>query len=144
MGLNDKDRGLLARFGMTEGQVERDAAMAESETEPDDLNGRVHYGPRLDKPDEETAGAGHPPARIHGGRARQHGQTPPRRPQRITLHTRRPAVVCAPSPVVSRRIIKSETTTERGGAWRDANANHTAGNPDGGRYACACPTGNTR
>lgn len=62
MGLNDRDRGLLARFGMTEGQVERDAAMAESETEPDDLNGRVHYGPRLDKPDEETAGAGiHPP-----------------------------------------------------------------------------------
>lgn len=57
MGLNDRDRGLLAWFGMTEEQVECDAAMAESETEPDDLNGRVHYGPHLDKPDEETAGA---------------------------------------------------------------------------------------
>lgn len=62
MDLSDRDRDLLARFGMTEEQVERDAAMAESETEPDDLNGRVHYGLHLDGPGEETAGAGiHPP-----------------------------------------------------------------------------------
>lgn len=58
MGLSDRDGDLMARFGMTEEQVERAAIMAESETEPDDLNGRVHYRLHLDKPDEETAGAG--------------------------------------------------------------------------------------
>lgn len=57
MGLSDRDGDLLAWFGMTEEQVERDAAMAESETEPDDLNGRVHYGLHLDGPGEEMVSA---------------------------------------------------------------------------------------
>lgn len=38
---------------MTEEQVERDEKMAESETEPDGLTGRVHYGLHLDQTDEE-------------------------------------------------------------------------------------------
>lgn len=38
---------------MTEEQVERDERMVESETEPDGLTGRVHYGLHLDQPDEE-------------------------------------------------------------------------------------------
>ncbi len=42
--LSERDRELLAKFGMTEEQVERDERMAESETEPDGLTGRVHYG----------------------------------------------------------------------------------------------------
>lgn len=50
---SERDRELLAKFGMTEEQVERDERMAESETEPDGLTGRVHYGMHLDQPDEE-------------------------------------------------------------------------------------------
>lgn len=46
---SERDRELLAKFGMTE----RDEKMAESETEPDGLTGRVHYGLHLDQPDEE-------------------------------------------------------------------------------------------
>ena len=53
MSMSDRDRDLLDRFGMSEEQVERDAAMAESETEPDDLTGRVYYGLHLAEPDEE-------------------------------------------------------------------------------------------
>lgn len=49
---SDRDRDLLKLFDMTEEQVERDEAMAESETVPDDLNGRVHYGLHLDGPEE--------------------------------------------------------------------------------------------
>lgn len=47
--LSERDKALLAKFGMTE----RDEKMAESETEPDGLTGRVHYGLHLDQPDEE-------------------------------------------------------------------------------------------
>ena len=50
---SERDKALLAKFGMTEEQVERDERMAESETEPDGLTGRVHYGLHLDQPDEE-------------------------------------------------------------------------------------------
>ncbi len=52
-GLSNRDRDLLTRFGMTGEQVERDEIMAESEIEPDDLNGRVYYRLHLDNPDEE-------------------------------------------------------------------------------------------
>lgn len=51
--LSERDKTLLAKFGMTEEQVERDERMAESETEPDGLIGRVNYGLHLDQPDEE-------------------------------------------------------------------------------------------
>lgn len=51
--LSERDKTLLAKFGMTEEQVERDERMAESETESDGLTGRVHYGLHLDQPDEE-------------------------------------------------------------------------------------------
>lgn len=50
---SERDRELLAKFGMTEEQVERDEKMAESETEPDGLIGHVHYGLHLDQTDEE-------------------------------------------------------------------------------------------
>lgn len=50
---SERDKALLAKFGMTEEQVERDEKMAESETEPDGLTGRVRYGLHLDQPDEE-------------------------------------------------------------------------------------------
>ncbi len=53
MNWSDRDRALLAWFGMTGEQVERDEIMAESEIEPDDLNGRVCCGLHLDNPDEE-------------------------------------------------------------------------------------------
>lgn len=46
---SERDRELLAKFGMTE----RDEKMAESETEPDGLTGHVHYGLHLDQTDEE-------------------------------------------------------------------------------------------
>lgn len=49
--LSERDKTLLAKFGMTEEQVERDERMAKSETEPDGLTGRVHYGLHLDQPD---------------------------------------------------------------------------------------------
>ena len=51
--LSERDKALLAKFGMTEEQVERDERMAEPETEPDGLTGHVHYGLHLDQPDEE-------------------------------------------------------------------------------------------
>ena len=53
MSMSNRDRKLLDRFGMGEDQVKRDAARAESETEPDDLTGRVYYGLHLTEPDEE-------------------------------------------------------------------------------------------
>lgn len=51
--MSDRDRALLAQFGMTEEQVEHDAAMAESETADYGLTGRVHYGLHLDHGDEQ-------------------------------------------------------------------------------------------
>lgn len=51
--LSERDRELLAKFGMTEEQVEHDEKMAESETEPDGLTGRIHYGLHLGQPDEK-------------------------------------------------------------------------------------------
>lgn len=47
MGLSERDGRLLEAFGMTAGQVERDAERAESETVDDPLTGRVHYGLHL-------------------------------------------------------------------------------------------------
>ena len=49
----ERDRELLAQFGMTDEQVKRDARTAESATEPDGLTGRVYYGLHLDQPDEQ-------------------------------------------------------------------------------------------
>lgn len=46
-------QGTAGEVRQTEEQVERDEKMAESETEPDGLTGRVHYGLHLDQPDEE-------------------------------------------------------------------------------------------
>lgn len=45
--------------------MERDERMAESETEPDGLTGRVHYGLHLDQPDEEMIKRQHPRAQVH-------------------------------------------------------------------------------
>lgn len=50
---SDRDRDLLAKFGMSEEQVLADEMMAESETIPDDLTGRVYYGLHLEQPDDE-------------------------------------------------------------------------------------------
>ena len=52
-GFSDRDRELLAKFGMSEEQVLADERMAESETIPDDLTGRVYYGLHFDGPDEQ-------------------------------------------------------------------------------------------
>ena len=52
-GFSDRDKELLAMVGMTEEQVLADERMAESETTPDDLTGRVYYGLHLDGPDEQ-------------------------------------------------------------------------------------------
>ena len=41
---SERDRQLMALVGLTEEQVLADERMAESETVPDDLTGRVHYG----------------------------------------------------------------------------------------------------
>lgn len=47
-GFSDRDRELLAMFGMTEEQVLEDERIAESETIPDGLVGPVYYGRRHD------------------------------------------------------------------------------------------------
>ena len=52
-GFSERDRQLLSMVGMSEEQVLADERMAESETIPDDLTGRVHYGLHLAKPDEQ-------------------------------------------------------------------------------------------
>lgn len=51
-GFNERDKELLKLIGMSEEQVLADERMAESETVPDDLTGRVHYGLHLERPDE--------------------------------------------------------------------------------------------
>ena len=48
---SERDRQLMALVGLTEEQVLADERMAESETVPDDLTGRVHYGLHLTEPD---------------------------------------------------------------------------------------------
>lgn len=48
-----RDRKLLMQLGMTEEQVERDAARVESETESDNLTGRVYYGLHLEPNHED-------------------------------------------------------------------------------------------
>ena len=50
---SERDRQLMALVGLTEEQVLADERMAESETVPDDLTGRVHYGLHLTEPDEQ-------------------------------------------------------------------------------------------
>ena len=52
-GFSDRDRELLEMMGMTEEQVLEDERMAESETVPDDLTGRVYYGLHLAEPEEQ-------------------------------------------------------------------------------------------
>lgn len=52
-GFSERDRQLLAMIGMNEEQVLADEKMAESETVPDDLTGRVHYGLHLAESDEQ-------------------------------------------------------------------------------------------
>ncbi|GDZ51307.1 hypothetical protein MCC02034_18430 [Bifidobacteriaceae bacterium MCC02034] len=47
---NERDRQLMALVGLTEEQVLADERMADSETVPDDLTGRVHYGLHLTEP----------------------------------------------------------------------------------------------
>lgn len=49
MSMSERDRKLLMQLGMTEEQVERDAARVESETESDNLTGRVYYGLHLSR-----------------------------------------------------------------------------------------------
>ncbi len=53
MSMSERDKELLRMVGMSEEQAERNAARAESESEPDGLTGRVYYGLHLDQPDEE-------------------------------------------------------------------------------------------
>ena len=50
---SERDRQLMALVGPTEEQVLEDERMAESETVPDDLTGRVYYGLHLAEPDEQ-------------------------------------------------------------------------------------------
>ena len=52
-GFSNRDRELLALVGLSEERVLADERMAESETEPDDLSGRVHYGLHLARPNEQ-------------------------------------------------------------------------------------------
>lgn len=52
-GFAERDRELLRLIGMSEEQVLADERMAESETIPDDLTGRIHYGLHLEKTDEQ-------------------------------------------------------------------------------------------
>lgn len=52
MTMSDRDRELIARFGLTEEQVERDAELAESGGDLG-LTGRVYYGLHLDHGNEE-------------------------------------------------------------------------------------------
>lgn len=51
--MSERDKELLRMVGMSEQQAERNAAQAESESEPDGLTGRVYYGLHLEQPDEE-------------------------------------------------------------------------------------------
>lgn len=53
MSMSERDRKLLKQLGMTEEQVERDAARVESETESDNLTGRVYYGLHLEPNHED-------------------------------------------------------------------------------------------
>lgn len=53
MSMSERDRKLLMQLGMTEEQVERDAARVESETESDNLTGRVYYGLHLEPNHED-------------------------------------------------------------------------------------------
>lgn len=52
-GFSNRDRELLALVGLSEERVLADERMAESETEPDDLSGRVYYGLHLARPNEQ-------------------------------------------------------------------------------------------
>ncbi len=52
-GFSNRDRELLALVGLSEERVLADERMAESEIEPDDLSGRVHYGLHLARPNEQ-------------------------------------------------------------------------------------------
>ena len=52
-GFSNRDRELLALVGLSEERVLADERMAESETEPDALSGRVHYGLHLARPNEQ-------------------------------------------------------------------------------------------
>lgn len=52
-GFSNRDRELLALVGLSEERVLADERMAESEIEPDDLSGRVHYGLYLARPNEQ-------------------------------------------------------------------------------------------
>ena len=52
-GFSIRDRELLALVGLSEERVLADERMAESEIEPDDLSGRVHYGLHLARPNEQ-------------------------------------------------------------------------------------------
>ena len=54
MSTSRSDEELLALVGMTGEQAERDAALAEDETTPDPLTGRVFYGLHLAPSEEET------------------------------------------------------------------------------------------
>lgn len=56
---SERDRQLMALVGLTEEQVLADERMAESETVPDDLTGRVHYGLHLTEPDEQMLTSPH-------------------------------------------------------------------------------------
>ncbi|MCH4837670.1 ribbon-helix-helix protein, CopG family [Bifidobacterium pseudocatenulatum] len=49
---DDRDRALLELVGMTPEQAEREARMAEDESVPDPLTGRVWYGLHLEPNDE--------------------------------------------------------------------------------------------
>lgn len=51
--LSEHDKELLRLIGMSGEQVLADERMAESETIPDDLTGRVHYGLHLAPQDEQ-------------------------------------------------------------------------------------------
>ncbi|MCI1901417.1 MAG: ribbon-helix-helix protein, CopG family [Bifidobacteriaceae bacterium] len=53
MTVSKRDKDLLTRFGMTTEQVESNSKKAESETAPDEMTGRVHYGLHLEDRDEE-------------------------------------------------------------------------------------------
>ena len=73
-------QGTAGEVRQTEEQVERDERMAESETEPDGLTGRVHYGLHLDQPDEEMISVS---IRVPKSTSYRNGQALPHQPQRI-------------------------------------------------------------
>lgn len=80
--LSEHDKELLRLIGMSGEQVLADERMAESETIPDDLTGRVHYGlpgtaGRADGQREHTH------ATLHTRQADRRGQTLSHQPQRV-------------------------------------------------------------